>query len=112
MDENELDMYNDAFNDISEEETEEVSKEEETEEVSQEEETEEVSQEEEMDEPSLQEFVRMALRSQEETTPLTVEIVNFDTWDTPLNNCSALTVSALIIFFFLALATIGGVLNE
>ena len=102
MDENELDMYNDSFNDVMEESTVE----------SLEEETKEVSQEEETEEPSLQEFVRMALRSQEETTPITVEIDNFDTWDTPLNNCSALTVSALIIFFFLALATIGGVLNE
>ena len=101
-DEESLDMYNDAFND----------KEEETEEASQEEETEEASQEEETEEPSLQEFVVMALRSQEESKPMTVEVNNFDTWDTPLNNCSALTVSALIIFFFLALATIGGVLNE
>ena len=102
-DEEFLDMYNDAFND-QEEEAEEAFQEEETEEASQEEEAEEALQEEETEEPSLQEFVRMALRSQEETTPMTVEIDNFDTWDTPLNNCSALTVSALIIFFFLALA--------
>ena len=103
-DEEFLDMYNDSFTSVSDPDQEE-------EESSQEEE-EEASQEEEFEEPSLQEFVRMALRSQEETTPMTVEIDNFDTWDTPLNSCSALTVSALIIFFFLALATIGGVLNE
>ena len=60
-----LDMYNDSFNDSVEE----------LEEVSQEEETEEASQEEETEEPSLQEFVRMALRSQEESTPRTIVIV-------------------------------------
>lgn len=41
-----------------------------------------------------------------------VQVINFDSWETPLNSCSAVTISVLLILFFLALATIGGVLNE
>ena len=67
----------------------------------------------ESDEESLREFVLMALNSSESNeTSSEVIVSNFDSFDTPLNNCSAFTLSCLLIFFFLALATIGGVLND
>ena len=65
------------------------------------------------DEISLREFVLMALNSSESSESYQEVVVNnFDSFDTPLNNCSAFTISCLLIFFFLALATIGGVLND
>lgn len=76
---------------------------------SSEDETQELNEE----EPSLREFVLMALNSSE-SEEMTAEVIvsNFDSFDTPLNNCTAFTLSCLLIFFFLALATIGGVLND
>lgn len=66
------------------------------------------------DDVSLREFVLMALNSSSESSESYTEVVvnNFDSFDTPLNNCSAFTISCLLIFFFLALATVGGVLND
>lgn len=62
---------------------------------------------------SLKEFVKMALRSGESQENYSEVVVNnFDSFDTPLDNCSAFTIVSLLIFFFLALTTIGGVLND
>ena len=69
---------------------------------------EKLSEEEEI---SLKEFVKMALNSTEESSS-EVSINNYDYFDTPLNNCTSFTLVCCLIFFFLALTTIGGVLNE
>lgn len=65
------------------------------------------------DNVSLREFVMMALNSSESDEVYTEVVVNnFDSFDTPLNSCTAFTITCLLLFFFLALATVGGVLNE
>ena len=105
-------MEDDIILDIFSEEMESLSMD--MEELDQEESVENVdSAESNDDEINFREFVLMALNSSESSeTYQEVVVNNFDSFDTPLNNCSAVTLSCLLIFFFLALATIGGVLND
>ena len=95
-----LDMYNDFFNDVIEESLEESPEE------SSEESPEEYS--EESQEESL------INDSQESSIEIygTVSLVDLETWETPLNDLSLVSLSLLIIIFFLVLHSIGGVLYD
>ena len=109
-----LDMYNDAFNysdKIDLEEAAEESSEETVEESS--EEAAEESPEEAVEESS-EEAAEESIDSAESSIEVygTVEIGNYDTFSTPLNDCSAVTISLCLIVFFVMLATIGGVLVD
>ena len=54
------------------------------------------------DEISFREFVLMAMNSNESSeTYQEVVVNNFDSFDTPLNNCSAFTISCLLIWIHL-----------
>ena len=103
-----LDMYNDFFNDVIEESLEESPEEssEESPEESSEESPEEYS--EESQEESL------INDSQESSIEIygTVSLVDLETWETPLNDLSLVSLSLLIIIFFLVLHSIGGVLYD
>ena len=100
MIDDDLDMYNDFFNDVFEESLDE----------SQEESLDE-SQEESLDE-SQEEF--SVMESSESPIEIygTVSLVDLETWETPLNDLSLVSLSLLIIIFFLVLHAIGGVLYD
>ena len=104
IDDEYLDFYNDNFNDpIDLYDVEEISLE------SSEEAAEESS--EENAEESSEEVVGESVQSSIEVYG-TVEIGNYDTFSTPLNQCSSVTISLCLIIFFVMLATIGGVLVD
>ena len=100
MIDDDLDMYNDFFNDVFEESLDE----------SQEEFLDE-SQEDSLDD-SQEEF--SVMESSESPIEIygTVSLVDLETWETPLNDLSLVSLSLLIIIFFLVLHAIGGVLYD
>ena len=108
MIDDDLDMYNDFFNDVFEESLDESQ--EEFLDESQEESLDE-SQEESLDE-SQEEF--SVMESSESPIEIygTVSLVDLETWETPLNDLSLVSLSLLIIIFFLVLHAIGGVLYD
>ena len=112
MIDDDLDIYNDFFNDVIDDsfiESQEESQEEFLEE-SQEESQEEFL--EESREESQEEF--LMYESQESPIEIygTVSLVDLETWETPLNDLSLVSLSLLVIIFFLVLHTIGGVLYD
>ena len=95
-----LDIYNDFFNDFVEESPEESLEE---------------SPEESLEE-SPEESLAESLIIDSQESPIeiygTVSLVDLETWETPINDLSLVSLSLLIIIFFLVLHAIGGVLYD